>query len=1479
MNVKKTTFSYFIVSVFLFSTLFSVVGAKNDNLLTRWDLFSINIYCKVNSLFNINNPKCDYTNIPKQISDIQIQIDNLPKENNTKIVYTATSGVQYIYMRGPKGDTGLQGPKGDTVYIGGNSATTTSWANIWNSTNSGEIRYQYVPVASGGGNGINGTNGTNGTNGKNGKDGNYITLITQNSTSTTYYIYDPNTNSTSTIVVASPYISSNSPVTIENGNSLFSTGLTEAGSSSLARNSIFLGEYAGSGAINADNSNFLGDGAGYEAINAYYSNFLGQGAGNEGINAGNSNFLGNSAGSRATNSSFSNFFGSNAGYGATNAANSIFIGRSAGQNDTVDNTINGLSSILIGSYTNTGGYSNSILLGSGTSGSPISNTKANQFMLAPSITELNLRGVNYTLPSTIGATGTVLTNDGSGVLSWGVGGGSFGGGTTTITSLITGVAPIYQGVILDEHFTGSSLDTNIWSAETTPTGVTVNNKLIVSSGQSDWSRYMEFKKHYLYEKEDIIFDFKPLTKNSGDAWGITQNSLLVLYNSSIYLKVDLSNGVNSGRLSIGNTTAANEYGYSQALDFNAGDNLRLTIKRTPWKTITILENLTDSSKPKAYGEFDLRQWGTQGNYRISFLGGQQEFTNIKIDSKVRNYGGTKGVVFFGDSITNGIGATSVSKRWTDVLMKGQQNLFENMGIGSWLTGTMNSSRVTELLTGINAKYLFINFGYNDFAQYTPTSTYRANLETIATTAQAMGYTTIFVSPFPNATYDSSSYASAMQTAAANTGSKYISIINATSIGGVANPNYLYDGVHPNDEGYRVIAEEIKKQIPEVYSDMVNNIDSGSIKSYDMPFAFGNESIVTVGSDGIFRQALAEQFITKNSLRLQSIAYETQDGSVSLSGDIIQGGSFQQKSNNGLRIGFNNGAYDNNGSNITITNAGTGGSGHPQLFNTINGTENIIINALAQVGKANAAGSVSGNRNLLLQTPIPNSYDLSGSRNILMSSTNFALNTGSDNILIGDQSGGLLTSGSYNIALTSRLNYNGGSSSWSANNAVGTIMIGTPYDYSGEEPLSNGEVVISSYTRFQRIYTFGTKGGLQTSVVWRPGYQGGINSAGAPLYIQGTRATGNAEPGNIVFQFSTPGSSGSAVQGTFSDTLTLSRNSIFANKNVGILQSNPSYALHVGSSSISDGATLLRLEDINSTCDFNANSGSPSCGSDITLKKDISSLDTSDILIKIGKLTPVSYHWKTQKDDDILNYGFIAQDVGAQFPDLVHEGTWVDGSKRLFLNTGGLMPYVVGAIKELNNKALFASVGSSTLVNNTLQTSLNDFSLFISTLNDNNLVSTNLTNLHDLFSSSSLSAIKSLTNTLTQSGFDLNLNGNALTNVKSIQSMSGNWRVGEDGKIIAKTIRVEGIELKDIDGNWYCYGSQNGNLVKIGIAPCSDSDLNNLQFSNNQSPSTPISTTEPTSTATTTNQDLGTSSPVEADPSSLDPNTTPVSDLE
>lgn len=133
------------------------------------------------------------------------------------------------------------------------------------------------------------------------------------------------------------------------------------------------------------------------------------------------------------------------------------------------------------------------------------------------------------------------------------------------------------------------------------------------------------------------------------------------------------------------------------------------------------------------------------------------------------------------------------------------------------------------------------------------------------------------------------------------------------------------------------------------------------------------------------------------------------------------------------------------------------------------------------------------------------------------------------------------------------------------------------------------------------------------------------------------------------------------------------------------QAAPSVALHIGSTATTDATTLLRLEDSNSTCNFTADSGSPTCGSDRTLKKNINSLDTTDLLTRVASLNPVSYHWLTESDGAKLQYGFIAQEVAEQFPNLVSDQTWIDGSTRKFLNMGGLMPYTVGAIKELNVK--------------------------------------------------------------------------------------------------------------------------------------------------------------------------------------------------
>lgn len=154
--------------------------------------------------------------------------------------------------------------------------------------------------------------------------------------------------------------------------------------------------------------------------------------------ANNALGLGVNSGLNATNAINSTFIGRAAANGATNAANSIFIGTNAGATDTVNNTVSG-TSILIGDDTSTGGFSSSIAIGKNAT-----NTASNQFTIGSTYTQINARGVNYTWPSTQAAgSGYVLSNNGSGVLSW----AAVGGGGGSITLQTDGVANGSQALL------------------------------------------------------------------------------------------------------------------------------------------------------------------------------------------------------------------------------------------------------------------------------------------------------------------------------------------------------------------------------------------------------------------------------------------------------------------------------------------------------------------------------------------------------------------------------------------------------------------------------------------------------------------------------------------------------------------------------------------------------------------------------------------------------------------------------------------------------------------------------------------------------------------------------------------------------------------------------------------------------------------------------------------------------------------------
>lgn len=165
-----------------------------------------------------------------------------------------------------------------------------------------------------------------------------------------------------------------------NGTSLqmdysHATGITLSEGGTPQDGSLFFGQGAGVSTTSAVYCNLLGEDCGLSCTNIDYSNFIGYQTGDGAGEADHSNFIGSSAGYTAFYSSYSNFIGANAGSGAGQAKDSIFIGTNAGYSDTVNNTVSG-TSIAIGRFSGTGGYSDSISLGHG-----VVNSAANEINL------------------------------------------------------------------------------------------------------------------------------------------------------------------------------------------------------------------------------------------------------------------------------------------------------------------------------------------------------------------------------------------------------------------------------------------------------------------------------------------------------------------------------------------------------------------------------------------------------------------------------------------------------------------------------------------------------------------------------------------------------------------------------------------------------------------------------------------------------------------------------------------------------------------------------------------------------------------------------------------------------------------------------------------------------------------------------------------------------------------------------------------
>jgi lysophospholipase L1-like esterase len=389
------------------------------------------------------------------------------------------------------------------------------------------------------------------------------------------------------------------------------------------------------------------------------------------------------------------------------------------------------------------------------------------------------------------------------------------------------------------------------------------------------------------------------------------------------------------------------------------------------------------------------------------------------------------------------------------------------------------------------------------------------------------------------------------------------------------------------------------------------------------------------------------------------------------------------------------------------------------YNTANGFQSLYLNTTG--GRNVAIGMYSLYSNTIASYNTANGFQSA-----------YSTTTGSNNVALGYNSLYSNTTGSYNTAIGENALYTtttvsnlvamGDSALYSNTTGYDNTAFGSRALYTNNTGYQNtavGSQALFSNTSGALNYAFGyqslyrnTTGYYNTAFGYAlfanvTGYE---NSAFGQAALLSSTSNGNSAFGvysgrsittgtfNTFIGHSSGYNASQKVDATNSTAIgrgaytTKSNQMVFGNTsvienlfsgNVGIGNTLASYALHVGSASVVDATVLLRLQDADSTCDFTANAGAPTCGSDVTLKKNV--VDQTDNLTKILSLRPVTYNWLTDSDGINIKHGFIAQEVAEVMPELVTDGVWIDGSTKKFLQMSGMTPYMIGAIKELDLK--------------------------------------------------------------------------------------------------------------------------------------------------------------------------------------------------
>lgn len=178
------------------------------------------------------------------------------------------------------------------------------------------------------------------------------------------------------------------------------------------------------------------------------------------------------------------------------------------------------------------------------------------------------------------------------------------------------------------------------------------------------------------------------------------------------------------------------------------------------------------------------------------------------DWPIKNYPSTKSgpVLMFGDSLVEGVGATT-GNTLPEQLGRLVGTTILNYGVSGDTTRD-GLARLDEALT-VSPKVAIILLGGNDFLKKIPREETFQNLERIVVAFQGQGAITVVVGV--RSGIISGGADEEYEALAEKTGSVYVSDVLS---GVFAHSELMSDTLHPNDRGYRQIAERFASELRE-----------------------------------------------------------------------------------------------------------------------------------------------------------------------------------------------------------------------------------------------------------------------------------------------------------------------------------------------------------------------------------------------------------------------------------------------------------------------------------------------------------------------------------------------------------------------------------------------------------------------------------------------------------------------------------------